>query len=234
MSERTAYSGTLADIRHRIAEAAARSGREADEVTLLAVSKTFPASAIRALSEAGQRVFAESYAQEATAKQAELADLDLEWHFIGPLQSNKARPVAERFSWVHSVDRAKIARTLNRHREGQPPLNVCLQVNVSGEESKSGCRPEEIPELVGVTLQECPNLRLRGLMAIPAPGAQAEASRPAFRQLARLADELRGGFPEAAWDTLSMGMSRDFEVAVKEGATHVRVGSALFGARSYT
>ncbi|KPV39543.1 hypothetical protein AN478_10350 [Thiohalorhabdus denitrificans] len=233
MDESSAYGRRVADIRERIAAAARRGGRDPGAVTLLAVSKTFPAEAVRALAEAGQRAFAESYVQEAEAKQAELADLSLDWHFIGPLQSNKAGRVATAFPWVHSVDRAKIARALDRHRTGQPPLDVCLQVNISDEASKSGCAPEEAPALATRIRDECPHLRLRGLMAIPAPGATSEESRPAFRRLAGLLAELRETVPGPPWDTLSMGMSGDFEVAVEEGATHVRVGSALFGERTY-
>ncbi|MFP4615700.1 MAG: YggS family pyridoxal phosphate-dependent enzyme [Thiohalorhabdus sp.] len=233
MDKTTEYRRRLEDIRGRIAAAARRGGRDPEAVTLLAVSKTFPAGAVRALAEAGQRAFAESYAQEAEAKQADLADLALDWHFIGPLQSNKAGRVAAAFPWVHSVDRAKIGRALERHRAGQPPLNVCLQVNVSGEASKSGCAPEEARELAVLLRDDCPHLRLRGLMAIPAPGAGPEDSRPAFRRLAGLLAELREAVPGPPWDTLSMGMSGDFEVAVEEGATHVRVGSALFGERAY-
>lgn len=200
----------------------------------MAVAKTFPAAAIRTLVEAGQRRFAESYAQEAAAKQAELDDLDLEWHFVGPLQSNKAGSIAERFALVHSVDRIKVARALSRHRAEGAPLDVCLQVNVSGEASKSGCAPEEAPELAARIAGECPGLRLRGLMAIPSLGPNAEAARPAFRHLAGLRGQLRERVPEPPWDILSMGMSPDFETAIEEGATHVRVGSALFGTRDKT
>jgi hypothetical protein len=233
VSDSSEFPTRLAAIRERMAAAAARAGRAAEEVHLLAVSKTFPAEAVRGLAAAGQRVFAESYAQEAVDKQDATADLDLEWHFIGPLQSNKAKLVAPRFAMVHSVDRLKIARALDRNRGEALPLDVCLQVNVSGEESKSGCLPDALPELAAAVAAECPRLRLRGLMAIPAPGADAEASRPAFRRLRELLDQLRTEGPEAPWDVLSMGMSGDFEVAIEEGATHVRVGSALFGERHY-
>jgi hypothetical protein len=232
VSDRSDYPGRLAAIRERMATAAARAGRATEEVHLLAVSKTFPAEAVRGLAAAGQRAFAESYAQEAVDKQDATADLDLEWHFIGPLQSNKAKLVAPRFALVHSVDRLKIARALDRNRGEGAPLDICLQVNVSGEASKSGCLPEALPELAAAVASECPHLRLRGLMAIPAPGADAEASRPAFRRLRELLEQLRTKGPEAPWDVLSMGMSSDFEVAIEEGATHVRVGSALFGERN--
>ena len=233
MTDDADIQARLAAIRDRIAAAAARAGREPAAVQLLAVSKTFPAEAVRALAAAGQRAFAESYAQEAVDKQDATAALDLEWHFIGPLQSNKAKLVAPRFALVHSVDRLKIARALDRHRSDGLPLDICLQVNVSGESSKSGCDPEALPELAATVAAECPRLRLRGLMAIPAPGADAEAARPAFRRLRELLERLRADGPDAPWDVLSMGMSRDFEVAVEEGATHVRVGSALFGERDY-
>ena len=234
MTDFTDNRRCLEDVRGRIAEAAERSGRSPGEITLVAVSKTFQAAAVRALAGAGQRVFGESYVQEAVAKQSELADLELEWHFIGPLQSNKAGKVAEGFSLVHSVDRPKIARTLDRHRESGSPLDICLQVNVSGEDSKAGCAPEDLPALAELVVGECPRLRLRGLMAIPAPSPEPEASRPAFRRLAGLLAELRAGYPNQPVDTLSMGMSGDFAVAIEEGATHVRVGSALFGKRTYT
>jgi len=233
VSDSSEFPTRLAAIRERMAAAAHRSGRAAEEVHLLAVSKTFPAEAVRDLAAAGQRVFAESYAQEAVDKQDATADLDLEWHFIGPLQSNKAKLVAPRFALVHSVDRLKLARALDRNRGEQPPLDICLQVNVSGEASKSGCAPEALPELAAAVAAECPRLRLRGLMAIPAPGTDPESSRPAFRRLRELLGQLRRDGPEAPWDVLSMGMSDDFEVAIEEGATHVRVGSALFGERRY-
>ena len=233
MTDDADIQARLAAIRDRIAAAANRAGRDPTAVHLLAVSKTFPAEAVRALAAAGQRAFAESSAQEAMDKQDATADLDLEWHFIGPLQSNKAKLVAPRFALVHSVDRLKIARALDRHRSDGLPLDICLQVNVSGESSKSGCDPEALPELAATVAAECPRLRLRGLMAIPAPGADAEAARPAFRRLRELLERLRADGPDAPWDVLSMGMSRDFEVAVEEGATHVRVGSALFGERDY-
>ena len=224
----------LGKVRERMAAAAGRAGREPAEVTLLAVSKTFGAGAVRALAGAGQRAFAESYVQEAMDKLDATADLDLEWHFIGPLQSNKAKLVAPGFAFVHSVDRLKIARVLDRHRAGLPPLDICLQVNVSGESSKSGCAPGDLAGLAAAVAAECPNLRPRGLMAIPAPGTDPEDSRPAFRRLAALLAGLRQEGPEAPWDVLSMGMSSDFEVAIEEGATHVRVGSALFGERDYS
>lgn len=224
-------AANLARVRGRMEAAAQKAGRDAAGIRLLAVSKTFPATVVRALAEAGQRAFAESYAQEAVDKLDATADLDLEWHFVGPLQSNKAKLVAPGFAFVHSVDRIKIARALDRHRQGLPPLDICLQVNVSGEAAKSGCTPQGLTHLAQQVAAECPNLRLRGLMSIPAVAATPEAARPAFRQLAGLLATLRREGPEAPWDVLSMGMSNDFEIAIEEGATHVRVGSALFGER---
>ncbi len=217
----------------RIAFACAAARRDPATVTLLAVSKTWPASAVRAAAAAGQRAFGESYVQEALAKQAELFDLALEWHFIGPLQSNKTRPVAESFSWVHSVERLKIAERLSDQRPTHlPPLNICLQVNVSGEASKSGCVPEEAPALCRA-IAALPRLRLRGLMAIPEPGTddmeKSALARRRFASLrALLADMNATGL---ALDTLSMGMSHDLENAIIEGATIVRIGTAIFGER---
>jgi len=219
----------IAKVRARIREAAQACDRPATSVQLLAVSKTKPAAALREARACGQRDFGENYLQEALAKQAELADLDLVWHFIGPIQSNKTKPLAEHFAWVHSVDRLKIAERLSAQRPAQlPPLNVCLQVNVSFEPSKSGCAPEELPALAAA-VAALPNLRLRGLMAIPEPTPDVAAQRAAFARLR----ELRDGLP-LPLDTLSMGMSDDLEAAIAEGATWVRIGSALFGARDYS
>jgi hypothetical protein len=200
-------------------------------VALLAVSKTWPAAAVREAVAAGQCAFGESYVQEAVAKIAVLHDLAAEWHFIGPLQSNKTRPVAENFAWVHSVERFKVAERLAAQRPpGMPPLNVCLQVNVSGESSKSGCAPESAPELARAVVQ-LPNLRLRGLMAIPEPTEDLALARRRFAGLRELRDRLvADGLP---LDTLSMGMSHDLEAAIMEGATLVRVGTAIFGERNY-
>ncbi len=210
----------------RIAEAAARAGRRADEVALVAVSKTFPAEAIRAAAACGQRDFGENYVQEARAKQEELAGLGLVWHFIGPIQSNKTRDIAAHFDWVHGIEREKIARRLSEQRPpGLPPLNVCIQVNVSGEASKSGAAPGEVAALAGVVCN-LPGLKLRGLMAIPEAGGDP---RPRFRLLCELRDALNAG--GLALDTLSMGMSQDLESAILEGATIVRVGTAIFGSR---
>ncbi len=213
----------------RIVAAARLAGRDPAGIRLIAVSKTFPAEAILALREAGQREFGESYLQETVAKQAALVDTDLVWHFIGPLQSNKTRIVAEAFQWVHSVDRAKIAERLALQRPAHlPPLDVCLQVNVSGEASKSGVAPAELPALASLVAR-LPRLRLRGLMAIPEPTPDAALQRARFRHLRELRDALVPAL--GPLDTLSMGMSDDLESAIVEGATMVRVGRALFGQR---
>lgn len=219
----------IAKVRARIREAAQACGRDPEQVRLLAVSKTHPAAAIRAAYACGQVDFGENYLQEALAKQQELADLPLRWHFIGPIQSNKTRAIATHFDWVHSVDRLKIAQRLAEQRpEELPPLNICLQVNVSGEASKSGCAPEELPALAEGAAQ-LPRLKLRGLMAIPEPTDDVAAQRAAFARLR----ELQAGLPYEL-DTLSMGMSHDLESAIAEGATWVRIGTAVFGARDYS
>ena len=212
-----------------MARACSAAGRDAAEVTLVAVSKTQPADALRALAEAGQVAFGENYLQEALTKQAALADLPLQWHFIGPIQSNKTRDIAARFDWVHSVERLKIAQRLNDQRSAEaPPLSVCVQVNVSREASKSGCAPGELAALAAA-IAELPRLRLRGLMTIAAPIAQSDDPAQPYRLLREAFEALRAlGLPV---DTLSMGMSDDFELAITHGATHVRVGSALFGPR---
>lgn len=210
----------------RIGAAAQRAGRA---VRLLAVSKTKPAAAIRAVAAAGQHAFGENYVQEAVAKQRELADLDLEWHMIGPLQSNKCREVAQHFDWLQSLDREKLIAPLNRFRaENAPPLNVLVQVNIDDETSKSGCAPGEIAELAR-KIAAAPRLRLRGLMAIPEPSPDLDQRRAAFRRLRELFDGVRADY--AGVDTLSMGMSDDFELAIAEGATMVRIGTAVFGKR---
>lgn len=226
-------SESLAAARARLAEALQDAGRPATDARLLAVSKTRPAAMIREAWHLGQRDFGENYVQEALDKQAELADLDdIVWHFIGPLQSNKTRAVAEHFAWVHSVDREKIARRLNDQRpEGLGPLNVCLQVNISDEPSKSGAMLAELPVLAEAVLA-MPALRLRGLMAIPAPAAELEAQREPFARLHSALEDLQRRFPEAPLDTLSMGMTADLEAAVLEGATLVRLGTAIFGERA--
>jgi len=218
----------IAKVAARIREAAQAVDRDPATVGLLAVSKTQPAAAIREAAAAGIRDFGENYLQEALDKQAELSDLPLAWHFIGPIQSNKTKSIAEHFDWVHSVDRLKIAQRLSDQRpKALPPLNICLQVNVSGEASKSGCAPEELPKLAQA-VAAMPHLRLRGLMCIPAPSEDPAEQRAAFARLRALRDEL-----PLTLDTLSMGMSQDLEAAIAEGATWVRIGTALFGARDY-
>ena len=218
----------IAKVRTRIREAAQACGRDPESVGLLAVSKTKPAAAVREAHACGQRDFGENYLQEALNKQAELSDLALTWHFIGPIQSNKTRPIAEHFAWVHSVDRLKIAQRLSEQRPAHlPPLNICLQVNVSGEASKSGCTPEELPALA-LAVSQLPNLRLRGLMTIPEPTSDVTQQHAACARLRQLRDDLN-----LELDVLSMGMSDDLEAAIAEGATWVRIGTALFGARDY-
>lgn len=218
----------IAKVGARIREAAQASQRNFADIGLLAVSKTKPAAAVREAHAAGIRDFGENYLQEALEKQVELSDLPLIWHFIGPIQSNKTRPIAEHFDWVHSVDRLKIAQRLSDQRPAQlPPLNICLQVNVSAEDSKSGCSPAELAQLAGA-VAALPNLRLRGLMAIPEPTDDVAAQHAAFARLRQLRDDLALDL-----DTLSMGMSHDLEAAIAEGATWVRIGTALFGARDY-
>lgn len=218
----------LKTIREDIAAACQRAGRGTDSVTLLAVSKTRTAPELAALADQGQRDFGENYLQEALDKMDALAGRDLVWHFIGPIQSNKTRDIAARFDWVHSVDRLKIARRLSEQRpEGLPPLNVCIQVNVDDEASKSGVPLADVAELAA-GVAALPNLALRGLMAIPRADSD-DASRGAFRQLAMTLSQLRNTMP--GLDTLSMGMSADYGVAIEEGATVVRLGTALFGPR---
>ncbi len=219
----------IAKVGVRIREAAQASQRDCATVGLLAVSKTKPAAAIRQAFAAGVRDFGENYLQEALEKQRELGDLPLIWHFIGPIQSNKTKAIAEHFAWVHSVDRLKIAQRLSDQRPAHlPALNICLQVNVSFEPSKSGCNPEELPALAQAVTQ-LPNIRLRGLMTIPEPTDDVASQHAAFARLRELQDDLGLGL-----DTLSMGMSHDLEAAIAEGATWVRIGTALFGARDYS
>jgi len=218
----------LSALAERIDSAARAVGRDPASIQLLAVSKTKPASAIREIHAAGVRDVGENYLQEALTKQGELRDLPLIWHFIGPIQSNKTKAIAEHFDWVHSVDRLKIAQRLSEQRPaGLPPLNICLQVNVSGEDSKSGCAPADLPALANA-VAALPNLRLRGLMAIPEPTEDRVEQEAAFASLRQLQECLDLGL-----DTLSMGMSHDLEAAIAQGATWVRIGTALFGARSY-
>lgn len=221
-------ANNIAKVATRIREAAQAVGRDPDAVGLLAVSKTQSAEAIREANAAGLVHFGENYLQEALEKQASLADLALTWHFIGPIQSNKTKAIAAHFDWVHSVDRLKIAQRLSEQRPAQlPPLNVCLQVNVSGEASKSGCAPDEVEALANA-VAALPGLRLRGLMAIPEPSDDPAEQHAAFARLSLLQQQL-----DLELDTLSMGMSQDLEAAIAEGATWVRIGTALFGARDY-
>ena len=221
----------LHEVRQRIVQACAAGGRAVDSVTLLAVSKTFGADAVRQALAAGQHAFGENYVQEALDKISALADLrsQIEWHLIGPLQSNKTRAVAAAFDWVHSIDRLKIAQRLSDQRPaGRPPLQVCLQVNISGQASKSGLLPDEVLA-VARAVAALPNLRLRGLMAIPEPAVDQPAQRVPHRALRQLLGALNAA--GLGLDTLSMGMSADLEAAVAEGATLVRVGTAIFGGR---
>jgi pyridoxal phosphate enzyme (YggS family) len=228
-------AGNLQAVEATIEAACRAAGRPRSTVQLLAVSKTFPAEAVLEAVAAGQRAFGENYLQEGIDKIAAVAkalpDTPLEWHFIGPIQSNKTRPIAAHFDWVHTVERLKIAQRLSEQRPpGLGPLNICLQVNISGESSKSGIQPGELPALAQA-VAALPNLRLRGLMAIPEPQEDPELQRLPFARLRALAQDIvKSGIH---LDTLSMGMSGDMRAAILEGATIVRVGSAIFGARHY-
>ena len=224
---------TIADniglVSQRIRAAADAVQRDASSIHLLAVSKTKPSQAVREAFAAGMHDFGENYLQEALGKQSELTDLPLSWHFIGPIQSNKTRAIAENFAWVHSVDRLKIAQRLSEQRPTDlPPLNICIQVNVSGEASKSGCTPADLPALANA-ISALPRLKLRGLMAIPEPTEDRAAQDAAFARVRDLQASLN-----LPLDTLSMGMSHDLESAIAQGATWVRIGTALFGARDYS
>jgi PLP dependent protein len=220
----------LAEVRERMAQAAARAGRSAHSVTLLAVSKAQPLQLIAAAADLGVTHFGESYLQEGLQKIAALRERTLTWHFIGRVQANKTRPIAEGFAWVHALDRLKIAERLAGHRPRHaPPLNVCLQVNLSGEGTKGGITPAGLPALAAA-VAALPRLALRGLMCIPPEETQALRQRAWFARLRALRDELNAA--GAGLDTLSMGMSGDFEAAIEEGATVVRIGTALFGARA--
>ena len=215
----------LQAVRGRIARAAAAAGRDPQSVTLLAVSKTHPAALVEEALAAGQKAFGENYVQEAIEKIDALAGAVIEWHLVGPLQSNKTRSVAARFDWVHTVESAKVARRLSDQRPaGMPALNVLIQVNVSGEASKSGVAAEEIL-LLAKEIAALPRLKLRGLMAIPEPGADVAR----YRELKALYEKLKSEF---GFDTLSVGMSDDMETAIAEGSTMVRIGTAIFGARA--
>jgi PLP dependent protein len=227
----TTIASNLQAVRDAITATAAKAGRRAGEISLLAVSKTFPPEVLREAYQAGQTRFAESYVQEAMDKIAALQGLAIEWHFIGPIQSNKTRAIAENFSWVHSVDRVKVAERLSAQRPVHlPPLQVCLQVNISGETSKSGV---PLPEVGALTheIAKLPNLKLRGLMAVPAPSDDAAEQRLPFAQLRVLREQLNQQGLQL--DTLSMGMSHDFPAAIAEGSTMVRIGTAIFGDRIY-
>lgn len=220
----------IAAVRKRIREAAAHAGRDVDSVTLLAVSKTHPAEVVRAAAAAGVEHFGESYVKEALPKIETLRGLELTWHYLGQLQANKTRPVAEAFAWVHAVDRVRIAQRLSEQRPFHaPPLNVCLQVNIGGERTKGGVAPADLPELAAAVAL-LPGLRLRGLMCIPPPEDDVSRQRHWFAETARLLSSLR--VPGTTLDTLSMGMSTDLEAAVEAGATIVRIGTALFGPRT--
>jgi pyridoxal phosphate enzyme (YggS family) len=231
-------SENLQLVQHRIATSAQAAGRDPSSVTLLAVSKTFDVQAVLAAAQAGQRAFGENYVQEAIDKIAATRDmrehnpdLQLEWHFIGPIQSNKTRQIAEHFDWVHSVDRLKIAQRLSEQRPADmPPLQICLQVNVSGEATKSGLEPEALLELARAVVL-LPNIRLRGLMAIPEPTEDVQQQRAAFAKLRFMQNDLQAVGIQT--DTLSMGMSSDMDAAIAEGATIVRIGTAIFGVRDY-
>jgi pyridoxal phosphate enzyme (YggS family) len=225
----------LQAVRERIAGAASAVSRNEQEILLLAVSKTFGAREVLDAARAGQRAFGENYLQEALDKMAALRAMEpgllLEWHFIGPIQSNKTRPIAENFDWVHAIEREKIARRLSEQRSAdRPPLNVCIQVNISGEDSKSGAAAEEA-EALAHSVAAMPRLKLRGLMAIPEPAGDFEQQRAPFRRLRELLERLRAQGLEL--DTLSMGMSADMAAAIAEGATMVRIGTAIVGQRDY-
>ncbi len=221
----------LAQIRQRISDAERCFGRKLDSVQLLAVSKTKSFAAIKTAINAGQSCFAENYLQEAVGKIASLKNYQLAWHFIGPIQSNKTRDIAQHFHWVHTIDRIKIARRLNEQRPDHlSPLNVCLQINISGESSKSGIAEDELMQLVN-DCSSLESIKIRGLMAMPEKNANFEKQRISFRRLRLLFTELQTTHPEI--DTLSMGTSGDLEAAIAEGATMVRIGTAIFGRRNY-
>ncbi len=221
----------LAQIRQRVADAEQRFNRNSGSIQLLTVSKTKPVADIQAAIDAGQSCFAENYLQEAIEKITRLDNAHVNWHFIGPIQSNKTPGIAQYFQWVHTIDRIKVARRLSEQRPKHlPPLNVCLQINISGEKSKSGIEPHALKQLA----HDCaslPNIRLRGLMTMPAQNSDFEVQRVPFRQLRLLLTELQTEYPEL--DTLSMGTTNDLEAAVAEGATILRIGTAIFGARNY-
>ena len=226
----SAIARNLQAVKARIADAAMTAGRLPESIQLLAVSKTWPLACIQEAAEAGQRAFGENYVQEGVDKAIAAVNRQLDWHFIGPLQSNKTRLVAEHFNWVHSIERLKIAERLSAQRPAHlPPLQVCVQINVSGEASKSGCAPDAALALCQA-IATLPNLQLRGLMTIPEAADDFAAQRAPFRQLREIYENIRAtGLP---LDTLSMGMSHDLEAAIAEGATLVRIGTAIFGERT--
>lgn len=229
MTPPASINSNIAELSRRIRLAEQENGREANSVTLMAVSKTRPAAAIRASVAAGVSHIGENYLQEALHKQDLLQDLNITWHCIGPVQSNKSRTVAEQFDWLHTLDREKIARRLSEQRPAhRPPLNVCLQVNIDEEPQKAGIVAADIPALAA-TVASLPGLRLRGLMAIPAARSNPAEQRQVFARLRHCFESLQAQHPEV--DTLSMGMSRDFEAAIAEGATLVRIGTEIFGPR---
>ena len=225
---------SLKELRNQVLEqieaACSRAGREAETVQLLAVSKTHPSEALREMYATGQRAFGENYLQEALEKIEALSDLDIEWHFIGHVQRNKTKHLAEKFAWVHGVDRLIIAERLSNQRLAtQPPLNICLQVNIDGQDTKDGCQPEEVAQLVS-QISQLPHLRLRGIMVIPAPN-----NTSALMEARKLFDQVKVQHANPQdWDTLSMGMSADLDAAIAAGSTMVRIGTALFGARDYS
>ena len=229
MNTRPSIKDSVACVKHAIARAALRSGRSCADVCLLAVSKTRSAEEIAAAADIGIRHFGENYLQEALPKLRFLAGRDITWHFIGTVQSNKTRDIARNFQWVHTLDRKKIAERLNSSRAGLAPLDVCIEVNIDDEPQKSGITPDAFGKFIG-TIRRLQHLRLRGLMAIPAPREDMQKMRDSFSLAAELFDRHRPlGGPH--WDTLSMGMSGDFGVAIEEGATCVRLGTAIFGPR---
>ena len=227
----SAIADNLQAVQARISDAAALAGRSPESIRLLAVSKTWPLASVIDAADAGQRAFGENYVQEGIDKLTAIIGRNLEWHFIGPMQSNKSRPVAEHFDWVHSVDRLKIAQRLSEQRPVYlAPLQVCVQINVSGESSKSGCAPDEALALCQA-VAALPSLHLRGLMAVPEPTDDPAGQRAQFRRVREIFEHIRAaGLP---LDTLSMGMSHDLEAAIAEGATIVRIGTAIFGERNY-
>lgn len=220
----------IAQVRQKIVELAHKYQRDPASIGLLAVSKTHSSQCLAQALAAGQLHFGENYLQEARDKQQQLASLPLQWHFIGPIQSNKTRDIASHFAWVHTVERLKIAERLSAQRPAElPPLNLCLQVNISGEVSKSGCTPDELLHLAQA-VEKLDNLRLRGLMVIPRPSEDLSEQRAAFRQARQLMEQTNAALSQPM-DTLSMGMSGDLEAAIAEGATWVRIGTAIFGTR---